>query len=87
MSKNPDFEILGLFVLLFVGFVLFLEGGHVSHMMVNNQVFPYIPQWIVIFILTLMFTVDLYQNWVERKREKVPIQLRRRRKEGEPPCQ
>lgn len=84
MGKNPDFEILGLFVLLFVGFVLFLEGGHVSHMTVNNQAFPYIPQWIVIFILMLMFSVDLYQNWVERKREKVPIQLHRRRKAGEP---
>ncbi len=83
MGQNPDFEILGLFVLLLIGFVLILEGGHVSHFMVNHQAFPYIPQWIVIFILMLMFTVDVYQNWVEKKRDKVsgdPIQLRRRRK-------
>lgn len=83
MSQNPDFEILGLFVLLLIGFVLILEGGHVSHFTVNSQAFPYIPQWIVIFILMLMFTVDVYQNWVEKKRDKVPgdpIQLRRRRK-------
>jgi predicted tellurium resistance membrane protein TerC len=32
MRANPDFEILGLFVLLLIGFVLFLEGGHVAHM-------------------------------------------------------
>lgn len=80
MTKNPDFEILGLFVLLLIGFVLILEGGHVAHLTVNSSSFPYIPQWIVIFILLLMFTVDLYQNWLERKREDNPIQLHRRKK-------
>lgn len=80
MNKNPDFEILGLFVLLLIGFVLILEGGHVAHLTVNSSSFPYIPQWIVIFILLLMFTVDLYQNWLERKREDNPIKLHRRRK-------
>ncbi len=83
MSKNPDFEILGLFVLLLIGFVLILEGGHVAHLMVNGGSFPYIPQWIVIFILMLMFSVDLYQNWVERKHEKNPVQLNRRKKVSE----
>jgi len=80
MRANPDFEILGLFVLLLIGFVLFLEGGHVAHMTVNGSEFPYIPQWITIFILLLMFSVDFYQNWLERKREKVPVELRRRKK-------
>lgn len=80
MNKNPDFEILGLFVLLLIGFVLILEGGHVAHLTVNSSAFPYIPQWIVIFILLLMFTVDLYQNWLERKREDDPIKLHRRKK-------
>lgn len=79
MTENPDFEILGLFVLLLIGFVLFLEGGHVAHLTINHSSFPYIPQWIVIFILMLMFTVDLYQNWVERKREQAPILLRRKK--------
>ena len=78
MRENPDFEILGLFVLLLIGFVLFLEGGHVAHMTVNGGEFPYIPQWITIFILLLMFSVDLYQNWLERKREKRPVELHRR---------
>jgi len=83
LNENPDFEILGLFVLLLVGFVLFLEGGHVAHAAVNASEFPYIPQWIVIFILLLMFSVDLYQNWWEakvRKRARVPVELRRRKK-------
>jgi len=80
MRENPDFEILGLFVLLLIGFVLFLEGGHVAHMTVNGSEFPYIPQWITIFILLLMFSVDLYQNWLERKREQTPVELRRRKK-------
>jgi predicted tellurium resistance membrane protein TerC len=80
MRENPDFEILGLFVMLLIGFVLFLEGGHVAHMTVNGGEFPYIPQWITIFILLLMFSVDLYQNWLERKREKTPVELRRRKK-------
>ena len=80
MRANPDFEILGLFVLLLIGFVLFLEGGHVAHMLVNGSEFPYIPQWITIFILLLMFSVDFYQNWLERKRDKAPVELRRRKK-------
>ena len=53
LNENPDFEILGLFVLLLVGFVLFLEGGHEAGVAVNSSEFPYIPQWIVIFILLL----------------------------------
>ena len=80
MRENPDFEILGLFVLLLIGFVLFLEGGHVAHLTVNGSEFPYIPQWITIFILLLMFSVDVYQNWLERKREKAPVELRLRKK-------
>ena len=82
LHKNPDFEILGLFVLLLIGFVLFLEGGHVAGLAVNSSEFPYIPQWIVIFILLLMFSIDLYQNWWEAKikrRTRVPIDLHRRK--------
>ena len=83
MRENPDFEILGLFVLLLIGFVLFLEGGHVAAVSVGGSEFPYIPQWIVIFILLLMFSVDLYQNLWEKKvrrREKAPVELGRRKK-------
>ena len=80
LRANPDFEILGLFVLLLIGFVLFLEGGHVAHLTVNDSAFPYIPQWITIFILLLMFTVDFYQNWIERRQEQQPIALHRRKK-------
>jgi predicted tellurium resistance membrane protein TerC len=80
IGQNPDFEILGLFVLLLIGFVLFLEGGHVAGVAVNGSEFPYIPQWIVIFILLLMFSVDLYQNWWERKTEQAPVHLHRRKK-------
>jgi hypothetical protein len=49
-------------------------------MVVNGSEVPYIPQWITIFILLLMFSVDFYQNWLERKREKAPVELRRRKK-------
>ncbi len=79
MNENPDFEILGLFVLLFIGFVLILEGGHVAHLVINTSQFPYIPQWIVLFILALMFSIDLYQNWIERKRKTEPIALHRKK--------
>ena len=75
LHRNPDFEILGLFVMLLIGFVLMLEGGHVAHLTVGEDQFPYIPQWIVIFILLLMFAVDLYQNWFERRREQHPVEL------------
>ncbi|MCA9100986.1 MAG: TerC family protein [Planctomycetales bacterium] len=80
IARNPDFEILGLFVLLLIGFVLFLEGGHDANLLVAGSHFPYIPQWIVIFILLLMFSVDFYQNWWEKQREQHPIELHRRKK-------
>ena len=83
LSENPDFEILGLFVLLLIGFVLFLEGGREAGISVNASEFPHIPQWIVIFTLMLMFSVDLYQNWWEqkfRKRAQEPLELGRRKK-------
>ncbi len=80
LSSNPEFEILGLFVLLLIGFVLILEGGHSAHLTVNGSPTPYIPQWIVIFILLLMFALDLYQNWWERKQEVDTVALHRRRK-------
>ncbi len=80
LRANPDFEILGLFVLLLIGFVLFLEGGHVAHATVADSEFPYIPQWITIFILLLMFAVDFSQNWIERKKAQEPVELRRRKK-------
>ncbi len=80
LSSNPEFEILGLFVLLLIGFVLILEAGHSAHMVVNGSPTPYIPQWIVIFILLLMFALDLYQNWWERKQEVDAVTLHRRRK-------
>ena len=80
LSTNPEFEILGLFVLLLIGFVLILEAGHSAHMLVNGSPTPYIPQWIVIFMLLLMFAIDLYQNWWERKQEVDAVALHRRRK-------
>ncbi len=80
LGSNPEFEILGLFVLLLIGFVLILEAGHSAHMAVNGASTPHIPQWIVIFILLLMFALDLYQNWWERKREVDAVTLHRRRK-------
>jgi len=80
LSSNPEFEILGLFVLLLIGFVLVLEGGHTAHLAANGSAFPYIPQWIVIFMLLLMFAVDLYQNWWERKQQTEPVHLHHRRK-------
>lgn len=80
LQKNPEFEILGLFVLLLIGFVLILEGGHTARLTANGSEFPYIPQWIVIFMLLLMFTVDLYQNWWSKTRRErtAPVHLRHR---------
>jgi predicted tellurium resistance membrane protein TerC len=80
LTSNPEFEILGLFVLLLIGFVLVLEGGHTAHMEANGTPFPYIPQWMVIFMLLLMFSVDLYQNWWERKQVTEPVALHHRKK-------
>ena len=59
------------------------QGGHIAGLSVNGSEFPYIPQWIVIFILLLMFSIDLYQNlWEQKVRKvaKVPVELGRRKR-------
>ena len=80
LQENPEFEILGLFVLILIGFVLILEGGHTAQLTANGSEFPYIPQWIVIFMLQLLFTVDIYQNWWAKTRheETAPVHLHHR---------
>ena len=42
MSKHTTTR-LGIGGILLIGFVLFLEGGHVAGMTVNGGEFPYIP--------------------------------------------
>lgn len=86
LQGNPEFEILGLFVLLLIGFVLILEGGHTAHLTANGSEFPYIPQWIVIFMLLLMFAVDIYQNWWAKARSRgvEPVVLHHRIADGGP---
>lgn len=80
LARNPEFEILGLFVLLLIGFVLVLEGGHTANARMNGEPLPYIPQWIVIFMLLLLFMVDLYQSWWARSKRKEPVALHHRKK-------
>lgn len=80
LGRNPEFEILGLFVLMLIGFVLVLEGAHTAQTRMNGTPLPYIPQWIVIFMLLLMFFVDLYQSWWERARATEPVALHHRKK-------
>ena len=57
-----------------------LEEHQSGTIEVNGTPLPYIPQWIVIFMLLLMFSVDLYQNWYERKKEQHPVELHHRKK-------
>ena len=57
----------------------FAEGTHRWRAYSEESSFPYVPQWIVIFILLLMFSVDLYQNWWERKQVQHPVHLDHRR--------
>jgi hypothetical protein len=54
--------------------------GHTAHLTANGSEFPYIPQWIVIFMLLLMFAVDLYQNWWAKKHDErtAPVHLHHR---------
>ncbi|MCA8922541.1 MAG: TerC family protein [Planctomycetes bacterium] len=61
----------------------FAEGTHRWRAYSEESSFPYVPQWIVIFILLLMFSVDLYQNWLDKQLEKEqdePVHLHRRNK-------
>lgn len=48
-----------------------------AHLDVYGTAFPYIPQWIVIFFLLFMFSVDLYQNWFDKQQN--PVNLHRRK--------
>ena len=61
----------------------FAQGTHRWRAWSQESSLPYVPQWIVIFILLLMFSVDLYQNWLDKRRHKPmgePVHLHRRKK-------
>ena len=44
--------------------VLVLEGGHSAEMAVNGDPLPYIPQWIVIFMLILIGQNGCFRNGI-----------------------
>jgi len=75
ISKNPDFEILGIFILMFIGFVLFMEGGHEAHIAFLGSEMPHFPQWVVVFFLVFIISVVVILDLAETKREEELIQL------------
>lgn len=75
ISKNPDFEILGIFILMFIGFVLFMEGGHEAHIAFFGSEMPHFPQWVVVFFLVFIISVVVILDLAETKREEELVQL------------
>ncbi|WP_422371099.1 TerC family protein [Hoeflea sp.] len=75
LNKNRMYEVLGLFVLLLVGFLLMSEGGHIAHLTFFGYPVEPMAKSTFYFVLVTMVAVEMVQSryqkrlLAERKRE------------------
>lgn len=74
LERNRLYEVLGLFVLLLVGFMLMAEGGHIAHISFFGFEVEPMSKTTFYFILGALVIVDvlqgLYQKRLDREKQK-----------------
>jgi len=73
LKKNRMYEVLGLFILLLVGFMLITEAGHLSHLSFFGNEIHAMSKTTFYFVLIVLIVVDIvqskYQKNLIRKQE------------------
>lgn len=67
LSQNRMYEVLGLFVLLLVGILLFSDGGHIAHMSFFGHDIEPMSKATFYFVLGALVAVELVQTRYQRK--------------------
>jgi predicted tellurium resistance membrane protein TerC len=67
LKKNRMYEVLGLFVLLLVGFMLLSEGGHLAELSFFGYTVEPMPKSTFYFVLIMLIVVDVTQGRFQKK--------------------
>jgi predicted tellurium resistance membrane protein TerC len=62
LNKNRMYEVLGLFILLLVGFMLLTEAAHLSHLTIFEQEIHAMSKATFYFVLVILIVVDIVQT-------------------------
>jgi predicted tellurium resistance membrane protein TerC len=67
LNRNRMYEVLGLFVLLLVGFMLTSEGGHLAHLKFFGYEIVAMTKATFYFVLATMIAVEIVQSRYQKK--------------------
>ncbi len=67
LQKNRMYEVLGLFVLLLVGGMLFAEGGHLAHLVFFGYPIEPVAKSTFYFVVAALVIVDVVQGRYQKK--------------------
>ncbi len=67
LKRNRMYEVLGLFVLLLVGFMLMSEGGHIAHLAFFGYPIEPMAKSTFYFVLFTLVVVEIVQSRYQRK--------------------
>jgi len=67
LKRNRMYEVLGLFVLLLVGFMLLTEGGHIAHLAFFGHPVEAMSKSTFYFVLAVLITVEVIQTKYQRR--------------------
>jgi predicted tellurium resistance membrane protein TerC len=67
LKKNRMYEVLGLFVLLLVGFMLMSEGGHIAHLAFFGYPVEPMAKSTFYFVLFTLILVEMVQSRYQKK--------------------
>lgn len=75
VNEHPTIQMLGLAFLIMIGFMLILEGAHLSEVVVFEQSIGTVPKGYLYFAIAFSLLVE-FLNIRLRKKQKPPVQLR-----------
>lgn len=67
LNKNRMYEVLGLFVLLLVGFMLMSEGGHIAHLTFFGYPVEPMAKTSFYFVLVTLVAVEIVQSRYQKR--------------------
>lgn len=67
LKRNRMYEVLGLFVLLLVGFMLLTEGGHIAHLSFFGHPVEAMSKSTFYFVLAVLIAVEVIQSKYQRR--------------------
>lgn len=67
LKRNRMYEVLGLFVLLLVGFMLLTEGGHIAHLAFFGYPIEAMSKSTFYFVLVVLILVEVIQTKYQRR--------------------